>query len=164
MKAIKTILALVIGIAIGVFGYHVLRVFQSRVKPTDGPRISHSTSDPERAAMETLFALQYARLHTAKDLEGLMALGKFAGVWENIITSKKDNLARSFANEISGFKFRELSASEIPDRDLTDLSLEPLLECTVSFAQTNPEAGLPEYPHLLGVEAGHLYIVDRVKK
>ena len=113
--------------------------------------------------MEAAFAHRYARLHRAKDLEGLMAMGKFEGVWENIISSKKGNLSRSFAQEITGFSFRELDASEVSK--LSDLSLKPLLEYKLSFAQPIPQVDkMQAYIGFLGVEAGHLYIVDRVKK
>jgi hypothetical protein len=163
MKAIKTILTLVIGVAIGILGYHFVRHIPSTAKPTAGLKISHSTSDPERAAMETLFANQYARLHRAKDLEGLLAMGKFEGVWENIISSKRGNLSRSFAQEITEFSFRELGASEISE--LSDLSLAPVLEFKVRFAQPNPQVDkMQSYVGFLGVEAGRLYMVDRVKK
>jgi hypothetical protein len=163
MKAIKTILTLVIGIAIGVVGYHFILQNHSTATPTAGLKISHSTSDPERAAMETLFANQYARLHRAKDLEALLAMGKFEGVWENIISSKRGNLSRSFSQEITEFRFRELGAAEISE--LSDLSLPPVVEYRVSFAQPNPELDrMQAYVGFLGVESGRLYMVDRVKK
>jgi hypothetical protein len=45
------------------------------------------------------------------------------------------------------------------------LSLKPLLEYKVSFAQPNPEVDtMQAYIGFLGVAAGHLYIVDRVKQ
>jgi hypothetical protein len=163
MKVIKTILTLVIGIAIGVIGYHFIRQHHPTASPAAGLKISHSSSDPERAAMETLFGHQYARLHKAKDLEGLLALGKFEGVWENIMSSKRGNLSRSFAQEITEFSFRELRAAEISE--LSDLSLPPVVEYRVSFAQPNPEVDrMQSYVGFLGVGAGRLYIVDRVKK
>jgi hypothetical protein len=92
-----------------------------------------------------------------------MAMGKFEGVWENIISSKRGNLSRSFAQEITEFSFRELGASEISE--LSDLSLTPVLEYKVRFAQANPEVDkMQSYVGFLGVEAGRLYMVDRVKK
>ena len=113
--------------------------------------------------METIFAYQYARFHRAKDLEGLMAMGKFEGVWENILSSKKRNLSQSFAQEITEFSFRELGASEISDS--SDLSLKPLLKYTVSFAQPNPEVHtMRAYSGVLGIEAGRLYMVDHVER
>lgn len=163
MKAIKTVLTLVVGIAIGVVGYHFIRQHHSTATPTAGLKISHSASDPERAAMETLFAHQYARLHRAKDLEGLLAMGKFEGVWENIISSRRGNLSRSFSQEITEFRFRELAAAEIAE--LSDLSLPPVVEYGVSFAQPNPDADtMRAYVGFLGVEAGRLYMADRVKQ
>lgn len=113
--------------------------------------------------METIFAYQYTRFHRAKDLEGLMAMGKFEGVWENILSSKRRNLSRSFAQEIAEFSFSEVGASEISDA--SDLSLKPCLKYTVSFAQQNPEVDtMRAYSGVLGVEAGRLYMVDHVKK
>ena len=120
--------------------------------------------------METVFAHRYARFHRSKDLNGLLGMGKYEGVWENIVSSRKSNLSRSFAQEITGFKFRELTAEEKLNGgknigDLSDLSLEPLLQYTISFAQPNPEVDkMGAFIGYLGAESGQLYMVDRVKK
>ena len=164
------ILTLVIGVAIGALGYHFFAQSQLGARPTVGPKVSHSTSDPERTAMETVFACRYARFHKAKDLESLLAMGKYDGVWEDILSSRKANLGRSFAQEITGFSFRELSAEDKLKAgekmgDLSDLSLEPLLQYTVSFAQPNPELDrIQAFIGFLGVQAGQLNMADRVKK
>ena len=162
MKTIKIFLTLFIGVAIGATAHHVFSQFQSTTKPTDGLKISHSTSHPQRTAIEADFANQYARFHDVKDLEGLLAMGKFERVPENGVSSIRGWMERSFTQRVVDISFHELNDWEI--RKLADLSLEPLLKCTISYAQNGPDDVMRSSIYNLSVEGGHLYIVDRVKK
>jgi len=163
MKTTKTILTLVIGIAIGAMANHFFSQHRSAaVTPTGGLKILHSVSHPERTAMEADFANQYANFHRARDLEGLMAMMKLEGVGENGVSSLKEWKERSFAQQIVGVSFRELNDWEIRKR--TDFSLEPLLECKISYRQTSPDDVMVSTTYTLGVEAGHLYVAERACK
>ena len=91
-----------------------------------------------------------------------MAMGKFERVPENGVSSIRGWMERSFTQRVVDISFHELNDWEI--RKLADLSLEPLLKSTISYAQNGPDDVMRSAIYNLSVEGGHLYIVDRVKK